>query len=504
MYCAYSGYMTERGTIDHIIEEELSKYYQLKGIEYFDDFGKGKFRNWCDDNGYDTDEIAEELNLNAFDCSCTNFDDQFPTSLIRSDLKTIEIYIILKMCFQSTNLFDGKSSTISTAMTRILNETKTTTMTSYINNIEKFGWKRQDILHAIDYSLKVYRLDKVWIQNQERLDIITEYLTNKCQQRVRNNDDCDQSSDQTVISFYWDKFDIITSGFYRSILIYIPSQIMTLCNVFCGSPKLLNNNVITINEPIKDIYLKLLSNRYQYKEYKHIGLGFALNLYVKYPMEYIFRYFTTTPEYFSKHTPFKEFLCNSEIVKLTVLNDFGISGDDKYKPQFRCIGNMILNIRGNLIIGYGATIECAGNLNINVDGDVVVSGPYAEIKASTKHVGAVINIKCKNLRIKNGTISTMYGQKYEMHEGMKYGSIRIDVQNDILIAGKIESGNVEINCGNNMEIKHGIYRGEVRANRNNININANNTIKIDIDSLQDVTALNKIIMNSKQFQIGIQ
>eukprot|EP01084_Bolivina_argentea_P131944 232843_1 len=82
------------------IDIGLSKYYKDKEIEYFDNDGIGKFMEWCDVNGYDTEAIEDELEQEPIDCALVEFDQNFPTTKI-NDNKTNEIFNIIKNIFQS-------------------------------------------------------------------------------------------------------------------------------------------------------------------------------------------------------------------------------------------------------------------------------------------------------------------------------------------------------------------------------------------------------------------
>ena len=54
------------------IDQGLSRYYKNRGRkDYFqikDDNPSGKFQNWCDDNGYDSDTVKDEFNGKVDDC----------------------------------------------------------------------------------------------------------------------------------------------------------------------------------------------------------------------------------------------------------------------------------------------------------------------------------------------------------------------------------------------------------------------------------------------------
>ena len=56
------------------IDLGLSRYYKRYQVEYYedkDDDQSGKFMKWCNDNGYDTDGIRDELENEPSECALT-------------------------------------------------------------------------------------------------------------------------------------------------------------------------------------------------------------------------------------------------------------------------------------------------------------------------------------------------------------------------------------------------------------------------------------------------
>eukprot|EP01084_Bolivina_argentea_P214191 363677_1 len=81
------------------IDEGIAMYYQHVGSsDYFDIDGIGKFQRFCDDNGYDSDNIDEELD-NAQDSMLVEFDDNFPLHTTMEDDERNEfIFNIIIQC----------------------------------------------------------------------------------------------------------------------------------------------------------------------------------------------------------------------------------------------------------------------------------------------------------------------------------------------------------------------------------------------------------------------
>ena len=93
------------------IDQGLQKYYGHKKSDYTtedaDGQSLGKFAQWADENGYDTDMVEEELlksggDLN--DISCLDFDEDFPSSL-EGDARLAEIYKVMMECFKNPSAF---------------------------------------------------------------------------------------------------------------------------------------------------------------------------------------------------------------------------------------------------------------------------------------------------------------------------------------------------------------------------------------------------------------
>eukprot|EP01084_Bolivina_argentea_P197914 339056_1 len=83
------------------INNRLSEYYKLNNNNtYFKSDKRGLFLAYVDDNGYDDDDLAQELiTSDTTNCMLINFDDDFPMNgLYEHD---IEIHTILKQIFNN-------------------------------------------------------------------------------------------------------------------------------------------------------------------------------------------------------------------------------------------------------------------------------------------------------------------------------------------------------------------------------------------------------------------
>eukprot|EP01084_Bolivina_argentea_P282797 484172_1 len=89
----------EEGLIDKI-DKALKEYYKQRGKNnYYNSKGDGIFKVFCNDNGFEDDDVKEELQANnGDDCTLTDFDDNFPSNktFANNDDKCNEILRILK------------------------------------------------------------------------------------------------------------------------------------------------------------------------------------------------------------------------------------------------------------------------------------------------------------------------------------------------------------------------------------------------------------------------
>eukprot|EP01084_Bolivina_argentea_P024583 45797_1 len=93
------------------IDDALGKYYkQMRGnnSNYYDDRHNGIFAVWCDENGYDDDDVSEELGNNAdpLECALTDFTDDFPFNNddtiieLTEKQQKYEIFKIIQHCYK--------------------------------------------------------------------------------------------------------------------------------------------------------------------------------------------------------------------------------------------------------------------------------------------------------------------------------------------------------------------------------------------------------------------
>eukprot|EP01083_Nonionella_stella_P019001 52844_1 len=84
------------------IDKALGDYYAALGrSNYYDANKKGKFVNFCVENGFEEDDIDEEFQNNPSDCMYVEFDEEFPLqpAIDDPDARQCEIVRIIKYCF---------------------------------------------------------------------------------------------------------------------------------------------------------------------------------------------------------------------------------------------------------------------------------------------------------------------------------------------------------------------------------------------------------------------
>lgn len=101
------------GTIERI-DARLCQYHKenFSSSKYVDNNGIGKFQKFCDDNGYDSEAVRDELAADADieDCQLVEFDDNFPCKLKHPDDKKKEIFNLQKGCLEGNVGTEKKES----------------------------------------------------------------------------------------------------------------------------------------------------------------------------------------------------------------------------------------------------------------------------------------------------------------------------------------------------------------------------------------------------------
>ena len=82
------------------IEKAMEGYYDYHNQTY-----TGQFREYCEDNGYDTDTIRDELINDNCDTDLIEFDDDFPLPIhVKTTHKAEYIYNQLKLFYENPSI----------------------------------------------------------------------------------------------------------------------------------------------------------------------------------------------------------------------------------------------------------------------------------------------------------------------------------------------------------------------------------------------------------------
>eukprot|EP01084_Bolivina_argentea_P161700 281470_1 len=81
------------------IDRGLKRYYEHQGAPYLNPQGVGKFQEWVEDNGFDSDNIIQEFEQNPKDVSFTEFDANFPINSASATANEDKIETIFKVVF---------------------------------------------------------------------------------------------------------------------------------------------------------------------------------------------------------------------------------------------------------------------------------------------------------------------------------------------------------------------------------------------------------------------
>eukprot|EP01084_Bolivina_argentea_P135574 238875_1 len=88
------------------INKTLGEYYQSQGVTTFydDDTPDGKFLAYCVENGFEAEDIDDELANDAADCIYCDFDENFPidssVQILDEQQKLEEIFKVIKYCYE--------------------------------------------------------------------------------------------------------------------------------------------------------------------------------------------------------------------------------------------------------------------------------------------------------------------------------------------------------------------------------------------------------------------
>lgn len=172
------------------IDQGLASYYELNNVEYYND-GTGKFGQWCQDNGYDSDMLYDELNQDASDCALVDFDEYFPSKFgTDKERRSNEIHSIIINCFKKLNIYTDIDTNdlplnIQRAIRHFQKQTDNNKSSSYIINkrvltdvMANIQSKYSQYLYPIvsSYSASCYQEEKKALIPPDIINFCTKYV----------------------------------------------------------------------------------------------------------------------------------------------------------------------------------------------------------------------------------------------------------------------------------------------------------------------------------------
>eukprot|EP01084_Bolivina_argentea_P078038 141601_1 len=79
------------------LDVAIGRYYKSEGnTTYFDEYGNGKFFNFCQVNEFDNNSIKDEMQSSPNECMLVEFDDNMPGAVTQ-----IDRYNVIKRCYNA-------------------------------------------------------------------------------------------------------------------------------------------------------------------------------------------------------------------------------------------------------------------------------------------------------------------------------------------------------------------------------------------------------------------
>eukprot|EP01084_Bolivina_argentea_P263713 446437_1 len=120
------------------IDQGLSRYYAHRKHSYADDDGNNKFIAFCEANGFDDNDINEELVSDADECMILDFDENFPfPEDIKPQEKNKFVFDILVLCFRNPKAFTEENDPVPNITVHSESNTFTYYITAKLNEIDE-------------------------------------------------------------------------------------------------------------------------------------------------------------------------------------------------------------------------------------------------------------------------------------------------------------------------------------------------------------------------------
>eukprot|EP01084_Bolivina_argentea_P128853 227682_1 len=483
------------------IDAGLSRYYTTKRVKYFDEQGIGKFKEWCEVNGYDTDGVQAELDQDPSECCLVEFDEDFPTKK-KGDERTNLIFDVIK----------NASINPEFGFTKFF-------VTSVVKMFEKFAFNKADIVKTIN-GLYDKSYDKYSIPDKDQIIIHTEKDMNKIIQHlydyfnIKNKTIEASNTDpqyiptfpsKNALSMHNYRLTAVITSYYRLVNITDYNNYKTTTETIIG--------YIPFENPDKFIE-EIYPAKKNKKNYKMLIKDSNNHFFSELDLQYLCaaRYYRKihtdiSAETWSKNCKDANIVGRSDVLRLNVLRDVKIdSSHSDITGSIFNKGDIILNIDGNLEICAGARIKSKnGNIILNVKGNICLQ---TAAKIVTEGHGRIY-IKCNNMIMNDKSFIETYdfGDKYnkinhitlnyQLNKNNKrtiYGDLYIEIKNKLSVKRggcTIKSGDVRIKCGvfdikrmkcilglrNNVNIQCEQFKAPVVLIQKNINARSKTMIK---------------------------
>eukprot|EP01084_Bolivina_argentea_P094775 170417_1 len=169
------------------IDKALGEYYKSVGQANYFSNGVGLFRNYCEENEFDSDHLIEEFKIDASDSILLEFDDEFPlmASITDSIERDKEIFRILKHCndfgsaYIKHKIEPNKHGVHIWNVNLHINNTNDSFINSliYFIKLKYFKGFKLEYLSMLIVNGFIREINTNAPQSQDILDIIAEYYS---------------------------------------------------------------------------------------------------------------------------------------------------------------------------------------------------------------------------------------------------------------------------------------------------------------------------------------
>eukprot|EP01084_Bolivina_argentea_P213358 362376_1 len=245
-------------TIIDKLDNALQMYYKQLNKEYMND-GVGKFKAFCDENGFEEDDINTEMAMeNAEDCVLVDFDEEFPLDIPidDDDLKNQKIFDILTHCYKKGKPPCNEESTqpnrhhkepndidVENISDEIINEAKDLYKHQLYYSLGDKGIKENDLMYflAVGYKNNGYPF---------LTNVVDSFTRDRIVQKYEKKDE----NNFAFTTAKWVKTNPYTQNLAKKskrLVNKLESGVVAYCNRI--SPKIQFTHLYKINDSIREI-----------------------------------------------------------------------------------------------------------------------------------------------------------------------------------------------------------------------------------------------------------